>query len=107
MRSVATATNAFEARVIAARLGSAGIVWELRGSVDGPLALGSVEVLVAEDDHEVARELLLADAVESAFDEAGADHPSELRLGRGDLWWVALTVVAVAVFAVVRITATV
>ena len=59
----------FEARVLAARLGAAGLIVQLRGGgVDSVYPMGAVEVLVSEDDLEVARELLLADEVESAFD---------------------------------------
>jgi hypothetical protein len=68
MVRLTTAANAMQARIIAARLGSEGIVWELRGSVDGPLAVGPVEVLVDADGFESANELMLADDVESAFD---------------------------------------
>ena len=71
MVRLTTAANAMQARIIAARLGSEGIVWELRGSVDGPLALGPVEVLVDADGFESAAELMLAADVESAFDADG------------------------------------
>ena len=54
-----TCGDAFEARVLAARLGSEGIVWSLRGGHDGPFALGTVDVLVDADDYETAREVLL------------------------------------------------
>jgi len=64
---VASSPNAFEAKVIAARLGSEGIVWELRGGVDSLYPVGVSEVLVDERDVERARELLLADAVEWVF----------------------------------------
>jgi hypothetical protein len=73
MVRLATVRSGFEAKVMAARLGAEGIVWELRGSVDGPYPMGPVIVLVDEHDLDVARELLLADDVESAFDE-GADR---------------------------------
>jgi hypothetical protein len=63
-----TVPNTFHARVIAARLGADGIVTQLRGSVDGPYPIGDVSVWVTEEDAESARELLLADEVESAFD---------------------------------------
>jgi hypothetical protein len=65
-----TVHNSFHARVIAARLGADGIVTQLRGSVDGPYPVGDVSVWVAEDDVECASELLLADEIEAAFDEA-------------------------------------
>ena len=61
--------GAFHARVIAARLGSDGILTELRGSLDGPYpSLGEVRVYVEEEALPTARELLLADEVESAFE---------------------------------------
>ncbi len=79
MVPVLRAEGAFHARVVAARLGSEGIVTQLRGNVDGPYPVGSVEVLVTADDLDAARELLLADEVESSFDvddevEAPATH---------------------------------
>jgi hypothetical protein len=73
MVRVATVRDSFHARVIAARLGSEGMVTLLRGNVDGPYPLGDVHVLVSEDDLDAARELLLADEVESVF--YGDDEP--------------------------------
>lgn len=58
MVPLTTAANPFAARVLAAHLGAEGIVWELRGNVDGPYPVGPVEVLVAVDDLAVARELV-------------------------------------------------
>ena len=77
-----TVHNAFHARVIAARLGADGIVTQLRGSVDGPYPVGDVSVWVAEDDAECARELLLADEVEAAFDLPDEGEPWEGRRRR-------------------------
>lgn len=78
MVPVRKVSDQFEARVIAARLGSEGIVTQLRGGgIEGPYPMGPIEILVAEPDVEVARELLLADEVESAFDdeEPGSASP--------------------------------
>jgi hypothetical protein len=94
-----TAANAMQARIIAARLGSEGIVWELRGSVDGPLALGPVEVLVDADGFESAKELMLAADVESSFDVEGQE--AHVTTGR-DVLWAALALVALALFAIAR-----
>ena len=58
MVPLTTAANPFAARVLAAHLGAEGIVWELRGNVDGPYPVGPVEVLVAADDLAVAREVV-------------------------------------------------
>ena len=97
-----TAANAMEARIIAARLGSEGIVWEFRGSVDGPLALGPVDVLVDADGFESAKELLLADDVESAF----AAHASPVHVTTArDLLWAALALLALLLFAIARMAA--
>ena len=66
--------TSFEGRVLAARLGAEGIVWELRGASD-VYPVGQSHVFVDEDDLETARELLLSDAVEAVFDD-GAEDPS-------------------------------
>ena len=78
--------NGFHARVLVARLGSEGIVTQLRGGIDAPYPAGAVEVLVGEADLDDARAILLADEVEAAFDVddaedgvVGHDGP-----GRGD-----------------------
>ncbi len=94
MVPLTTVPSAFHARVIAARIGSEGIVCELRGGVDGPYPMGDVHVLVPEDELGDARDLLLADDVESAFEDAGvAPPPSRV------LTWVALAFVVLAVVA--------
>jgi hypothetical protein len=99
MVRLATVAHPFHARVIAARIGCEGIVTELRGCVDGPYpAMGDVHVYVAEIDLPLAQELLLADEVESAFD----DDPDEGRVARPrDLWLVmaAALVLAALLFA--------
>jgi hypothetical protein len=89
--------TAFEAKVVVARLGAEGIVWDLRGGIDGVYPVGTVEVLVAEEDVERARELLLVDEVEAAFegvDPGEDDHRTELLLG------VALVLLVVLVLTV-------
>ena len=56
----------FHARVIAARLGSDGILTELRPPLGGPYPLrGEVRVYVGEGDLFLAQQLLLADQVEA------------------------------------------
>jgi hypothetical protein len=72
MLPVATTSSPFEARVIAARLGAEGIVWELRGD-DGVYPVGRVEVLVGQDDVDVARELLAVEV--PALDDPELDEP--------------------------------
>ncbi len=71
MLHLVTVAGAFQGRVIAARLGSEGIVTSLRGALDGPYPFGDVLVFVDAEDIDLARQLLLADEVEEAF-RAGA-----------------------------------
>jgi hypothetical protein len=85
-----TVPNAFHARVIAARLGADGIAAHLRGAVDGIYPIGNVMVYVREDDLDVAQELLLADEVESAFDD---DEP-EIVHDRRRMGWTGWMVAA-------------
>ena len=72
----------FHARVIAARLGSDGILTELRPPLGGPYPLlGEVQVYVGEGDLLLARDLLLADArdrgapVEGSLDAESGPAP--------------------------------
>src|SRR5205807_1691839 len=89
-----TVPNSFHARVIAARLGADGIVAQLRGPVDGMYPIGNVMVFVDEHDLDAARELLLADEVESAFDEVdqGGDGDGGGWRARRSAWRTWLTV---------------
>jgi hypothetical protein len=72
MVPLVSAGSAFEARVLIARLGAAGILAQSGGPLDGPYAALNwpVEVLVAADQEAEARELLLADAVEHVLAQA-------------------------------------
>jgi hypothetical protein len=70
MVRLATVGTSFHARVIAARLGSEGIVTDLRGNIDGLYPVGDVHVFVDQEDLADAQEILLVDEVESVFDEA-------------------------------------
>ncbi len=88
--------DAFHARVIAARLGSDGILTQLRGAVDGPYPmLGEVRVYVGEEDLPVARELLLADEVESAFEQPPPAEPGR-RASSVPVWVAIVAVVLLA-----------
>src|SRR5690606_36810385 len=60
MVALTTTTSPVVARVLAAHLGAEGIVWQLRGNVDGPYPVGPVEVLVTAEDVERAREVVAA-----------------------------------------------
>jgi hypothetical protein len=78
MVHLATTASAFQARVLAARLGSEGIVVSLRGAVDGPYPFGECFVLVDAESEALARQLLLADEVESVFSEPTWPTPRAL-----------------------------
>jgi hypothetical protein len=62
-----TVPDAWQARVLAARLGSEGIVTYLQGGLAGPYPFGAVSVLVEAGQADLAADLLLADEVEAAF----------------------------------------
>jgi hypothetical protein len=74
MVPLVTLRNTFAARVLAARLGSEGILTSLHGAVDGPYPIGDVWVSVDAEQLDEARQLLLADEVEDAF--GGDPDPS-------------------------------
>lgn len=71
MVHLTTSPNPSHARIVAARLGSDGVLTELQGGSDTfhPVG-GDVRVLVHEDDFELAREILLVEEVESALETA-------------------------------------
>ena len=95
--------DAFHARVIAARLGSEGIVTQFRGGgVDGPYPMGAVEVLVSADQLAVAQEILLADEVESAF-EMVDDDPTRDRAAGPRPWVLFLVLASLALFTLARL----
>jgi len=62
-----TVPDMWQANVLAARLGSEGIVTEFRANLSRPYTFGAVSVLVEEGQADLASELLLADEVEAAF----------------------------------------
>ena len=94
MVPLVTVSSAFQARVLAARLGSEGIVTSLRGAVDGPYPFGDVSVHVDADDLDLARQLLLADEVEDAYTDAERDGD---RPRRATPWLAVVAVIFVAV----------
>jgi hypothetical protein len=100
MVPLTTAASSFEARVVAARLGADGFLWELRGNVDGPYPVGPVSVLVPADQVEDARALLLADEVAEVF-EAAAYDGAAARPGR-DVWMATGVLVLLVCVVVLR-----
>ena len=106
MVPVAKVADAFSARVLSARLGSDGIMTQLRGGgVDGPYPIGDVEVLVSTADLGIAREILLAEEVESAFEGADQDtgaDPDEAHRAPLARWVVLSILVGLVLFAYVN-----
>jgi hypothetical protein len=111
MALLTTVPGPFAARVLAARLGSEGILWELRGGLDGPYPVGAVQVLVASGDLRTAQELLLADEIDSIeVHDDDLDDPDGGDAGDGavgpapaSLWFVLLAIVSVPVLSLGRI----
>ena len=101
MVRVATVGDPIEARIIAARLGSEGLLWELRGGVSGPYPMGPVHVYVEEHEAEVANELINLPADPELDDDAAEEAPSS-RAPLA-LWVVVLAILAVAAFGIMRI----
>ena len=100
MVRLVTVGDGFEAKLLAARLGSEGLVWQLRGSVDGPYPMGPVDVLVEAERLEEARELLTAPLAADALDPDG--EAPRLRLGR-PVWLVVAGVLALVLWSLARL----
>lgn len=129
MAPVAQDLTDFEAKVMTARLGADGILWELRGIVDSMYPLGGIDVLVPVEELDAARQSLLADDVGPAPHPAptgggpvGGDRPDAGdAVGHTDRpvgsapggptprrWWLtAAVIVGVAVFSATRLAAAV
>ena len=103
-----TVASGFEGRVVAARLGSEGIVVSLRGAVDGPYPVGDVFVDVESSQAAAARALLLADEVEAVFasggDPAAAGAGDGVGAGRSSRVVAASAVIVLAAVAVLLAT---
>jgi hypothetical protein len=71
MTYLTTVAGSFHAKVVAARLGTEGIPAQMRGGVDGlyPIFV-EVQIYVRADQVDLARQLLLADAVDAVFEDA-------------------------------------
>lgn len=97
MVPVTTAADIFTARVIAARLGSEGIITELRGG-DGPYPIGEVTVCVEHNRLDEAGEILLIEEAAAAVDGVAP----LVRVRAPARWLVVGALVLTAVFAFVR-----
>ncbi len=91
-------TSAFQARVVAARLGADGIPVQLTGSVDGPYPMGTTTLWVLAADELEARSLLLIDEAERCLPDAGdEDQDEQSQPGRARHGAVPLLLLAVPV----------
>ncbi|MGH9073368.1 MAG: hypothetical protein ACRDZQ_04505 [Acidimicrobiales bacterium] len=80
MVHLTTVAGIFHGRVVAARLGSDGILTELRGDVGGTYPLGGqVDVFVDPDQADDARQILLADQADAALAEGRQPGPGPVR----------------------------
>jgi len=86
-----TVVGSFHGRVLAARLGAEGVIVVLKGTTEGPYPIqGTVDVLVPAHQLGLAREILLADAVDDVFTngELGAagegGGPADRPVASGD-----------------------
>jgi hypothetical protein len=104
MVPIATAADPFEAKLLAARLGAEGIVWELRGNVDGVYPIGPFEVLVEADAAGAAWDLL-GDRSAPAASGADTDAETVTAAPRLSVVAVAAVVVVVVLFAAARMLA--
>jgi hypothetical protein len=121
---VAQGLSDFEAKVVTARLGADGILWELRGIVDSMYPLGGIDVLVPVTELEAARQSLLGQApigeaasvtaprrgadepVVAAAGDAGARPPPRAGPAAPRRWWLTVAVIlGVATFSATRIVA--
>jgi len=109
MIPVAFTRSGFEAKVIAAQLGSEGVVWELRGDVDGLYPVGGIEVLVPLDEAERARDVLSTAPAVPTEDLGGGPvdppEPAVMVVHRHHPVLVAGAMVLVVAFVVVRLLA--
>jgi hypothetical protein len=96
MVRVATLHDRIEAQIVAARLGSEGVLWELRGGLAGPYPMGPVHVYVAEDDLDVATDLLTLGAPDDDQVEPSKRSPAAL-------WLLLLAIVAASLFGIARV----
>lgn len=95
MVPLTTAANPFAARVLAAHLGAEGIVWELRGNLDGPYPVGPVDVLVSEEDLALAREVVTERRLPDMAERDLAAPAGDQRAPR-ELWLVVAVVLLAA-----------
>jgi len=112
MTLLTSVSGSFRAHVLLARLETEGIDAQLRGALDGAYGftmgdLARVDVFVPEEQLDDAKYVLLADEVDatlappSEWWNSGTDESGARPRRVGWAWWVALTMLAVALVGVV------
>jgi hypothetical protein len=96
--------DSFEAKLIAARLGSDGVLCQLRGGVDGMYPVGLVHVYVEEDAVDLARALVAAQ--EAAPDDDGDDPDAPSARPPLARWLVVLGILAMVAWSIARVVMT-
>jgi hypothetical protein len=82
MLPVATVAGGFEAKIVVARLGAEGVLCQTRGDSENVYPFSRVEILVPEDEVDLARELLGAPPADD--DDWAQAFPSSEPLFEGD-----------------------
>ncbi len=106
---LATGLTPFEAKVLTARLGADGFIWQVRGAMDSVYPVGNIEVLVPAAEVDDARALLVIstdgyDDDAAAYFGLGAPDDAARRTARS--WWVgALVISATITFFFMRLLA--
>jgi hypothetical protein len=102
-----TTYDVFEAKLLAARLGSEGVLWELRGGVDNAYPLGPVHVYVDEADLSVAHDVLEPVAVDEPDAQVDGTVPAHIKRSAVALVASVLVVGLLVVISLARLVATV
>lgn len=76
---VATGLSDFEAKLLAAQLGSEGILWQTRGIVDSIYPFGGIDVLVPAGQLDDARDALVVAAEPMVLDDPGVEGAADAR----------------------------
>jgi hypothetical protein len=85
MQHLTTVVGTVQGHLIVGRLRTEGVEAVMSGPGDGPYPFPSeVEILVPESQLALAREVLIANAVEAVFDDDDSQPPRS-RVGLG--WW--------------------
>jgi hypothetical protein len=84
MQHLTTVVGTVQGHLIVGRLRTEGVEAVMSGPGDGPYPFPSeVEILVPDSQLALAREVLIANAVESVFDDEDDSQPPRPRVGLG------------------------